>query len=465
MKASTVLSRLKSRNPLFTKIPTLDRKRIIGLETELGVFTHQAPDKAEPEEDVRNEKLPLWLRNGGYIYFDQQRHVETCTPETTNPLSVVMYKEACLRRAHLLELSKFLAANNCDADGSTFGFHENYFTKMTSRHCGDFREIAPFLAVRSIINGTGTIDQNLKFHISQRARFIQRLSNNNDTTHNRPLVGTRVNDHNTDVDGLQDYRCAHLISGDTNRCPVATFLTVGLTSLVLGLYEDDKLPKLDYDYELAPEDLQEVSLFASHSLMDGSIPKLENLWIQQHGSSDRCLRLLRKYLDCIRSAYEGRDDVTDAVIYTGYDTLVKLESNPLELVGRLDWITKWYLLKLLWDEGERDFDVLHRNDVSYHSLNPEYSIFYFLMKTGKIERLYSNKLLHQAEFNPPTDTRAYARGKLVSSRIGELVGKEKYWDRIRIMPRGPSVKANEYLINNPFCNYAELAEEILSTWS
>src|SRR5690606_20249749 len=102
----------------------------------------------------------------------------------------------------------------------------------------------PFFVTRQIVVGAGKVgceaaglsSRDVPFQISQRADFFEEEVGL-ETTLKRPIVNTRDEPHCD----AQKYRRLHVIIGDANLSEVATFLKVGMTSLVLAMIEDEEL--------------------------------------------------------------------------------------------------------------------------------------------------------------------------------------------------------------------------------
>ena len=85
----------------------------------------------------------------------------------------------------------------------------------------------------------------------------------------------------------------------------------------------------------------------------------------------------------------------------------------MQLEQQLDWVIKRHLieayrakLNLNWDNPK-----IRMLDLQYHDIRPNKGLYYRLMKNGKIERIVSQQEIIHAMTNPPTDTRAYFRGR------------------------------------------------------
>src|SRR5437762_11699064 len=80
--------------------------------------------------------------------------------------------------------------------------------------------------------------------IAQRAEHIWE-GVSSATTRSRPIINTRVEPHAD----AERFRRLHVIVGDSNMSQYATYLTVGTTSIILRMLEDDGAPLRDLTLE------------------------------------------------------------------------------------------------------------------------------------------------------------------------------------------------------------------------
>jgi len=388
MNTTEVLSKLASGEPLFHELPHISRKRIMGTETEFGV-----------SEKV-NGRLPVVLLNGGEMYIDAE-HLEYASPEASNAVAAVAYDQAGKYLAMYGNYCSTLYAHNVDWHDSTFGGHENYFTSAPR---SVWPKLVPFLIARTIMCGAGWFDPKGAYHISQRARFITGIDGQ-ETTQNRTIINKR----HEPLAGILGWERLHVICGDTTMMQCACLLRLGTMSLVVEMLEQDALPDVGYDQRYAISDLHGISSSTSRWYMRGLRSRHRGV-----------VNLLDKYLDRARELYAGRDLVTDIVLAIWQDTLEHLEGDLRKLRRRIDWVAKMFLLEefqaSLSEDEKWTIDVrgwLQSQDLAYHALDPEKGLYMWLAQNGMVERIVSDELIEYAQSNPPTDTRAFARGRMV----------------------------------------------------
>ena len=238
--------------------------------------------------------------------------------------------------------------------------------------------------------------------MTQRADFFEEEVGL-ETTLKRPIINTRDEPH---ADPLR-YRRLHVIVGDANLCEVATFLKVGTTAIILAMVEDDVL-----DSTLALADPVRALQAVSWDLSLSEPLTLTN------GRTATALEVQWGLLESARGyvGERGTDavggPVANDVLERWEQVLAGLESDPSELIGQVDWITKRHVV-----EGFRDRHGLSAGDLrlaaldlQYHDLRPDRSLF---ARMGA-EALVGLEDAMRATGYPPTDTRAFFRGRCLA---------------------------------------------------
>ncbi len=370
-----------SKQALFKKVPEYKRKRIFGIENEYGAVGADWNFDGEQE----------FQYNGGRIYVDCG-HIEYATPECSNPLEAVIYDKAgeLLVQKHADKIYK----NNIDSQGNTFGTHENYDFTMRDE------KMIPFLVTRPIIDGSGRLSSHGTFQIFQR---VEKLLGSSEIFCGMLSMSSIAS---------REIRF-HYMYGDANMNEVAGFLKLGTTGLVLDLSEDGALPNIPYDMEKIEEDLEEIAMTTSDWMVHGTDKTAKAVDIQ-------C-----EFLKAAKTRYKQRDEITDTILTLWEDTLEKLDRNPTELVGRLDWVTKKALIDQYAESHNLNMSdpILRNIDLQYHDTDRERGLFYALQKQGKVERLTTDKMIEKATKNPPKDTRAYYRGHIINLLCSEEISK------------------------------------------
>jgi proteasome accessory factor A len=213
---------------------------------------------------------------------------------------------------------------------------------------------------------------------------------------NRAIINTR----DEPLADARKYRRLHLLHGDTNVLPTSLLLKVGTTSLVLDLLEANCLPKI----ALADA----VAAFRSLSHQP------DGLWRVQlaDGRCVEALDLLLEYQQAAKAELRGRDDETDLLLSVWGDTLHALATDPEQLVGKIDWITKRWLLRQFCQEENIPWSHpwLKSQDLEYHQIDPARSLG-LALACNPIGWEIPPKEITQAASQAPGNTRAAVRAQ------------------------------------------------------
>jgi len=374
------------------------------------------------------------LTNGARLYVDHA-HPEYSSPEVTNPLDVLRWEKAgerVMRRGAQLASAVpnvgpvRLYKNNIDNKGASYGSHENYLMRRSVPFAHIVRHLIPFFVSRPIICGAGRVGQEPDgsvhaFQISQRADYIE-VEVGLETTLKRPIINTRDEPHADP----KKYRRLHVIVGDANLSEVAIWLKHGITSLVLAMIEDAFLNVEEVEIADPVAALHAIShdptLKTTVKLADGrTVTALELQWHYLHKTHEY-LRL--------REQPDPIGEQTAAVLGRWESILQRLGEDPLQCAAELDWVAKLALLQQYRDRDSLGWNdsKLRLVDLQYHDLRPEKGLFYRLERAGRIERLLDDEALDDAVLAPPTDTRAYFRGRCLEKFSQQVAAAS--WDSV-----------------------------------
>lgn len=108
------------------------------------------------------------------------------------------------------------------------------------------------------------------------------------------------------------------------------------------------------------------------------------------------------------------------------------EDDPRRLDGIVDWATKLALLERYRERDGLDWDHprLALVDLQFHDLRPERGILARLDAAGRIRRLVSSEDIESARRQPPTQTRAWFRGRMLQRFRSSVVAVG--WDAMII---------------------------------
>jgi proteasome accessory factor A len=144
------------------------------------------------------------------------------------------------------------------------------------------------------------------------------------------------------------------------------------------------------------------------------------------------LQIQRFYLERARAyVRDSRATSIEALQVTElwHEILQALESRQLSsLVGRIDWVTKRYLLETCGDP--RDHALLKTIDLRYHELEEGYAAR--LERNGFSRQLVGEAEIERATHFPPEGTPAFTRGRFIRARGPSLSPVRISWESARI---------------------------------
>jgi len=450
--------------------------RIVGLETEYGCLVHTDDRQNGPDSfpiRVKNHLFQVahagaidlhyrdyeeppgnggFLLNGGRLYLDMG-HLEYATPECLTVRDIVAYERAgdlllqqTLAEMGLTDRVSFVKNNIDHHTGATFGCHENYLMNRGAAFTPQvLAALLSFLATRQIYTGAGRVGQatplafefdphrqppRVPFQISQRADHIV-----NDiyqwVQFNRAIINAR----DEPLADYRKYRRLHLLIGDSNMSEYANALKLGTTAMVLDLLEEGMIPKrvglLD-----AVQATREISRDQEYQWL----VRLEN------GQTRSAFEIQRAFLTLAQTYLAGTDPEYDWILGEWAAVLDGLERDPLSQVGKVDWISKKWLLQMFMEEEKVGWDDpwLQSLDLEYHNLNPQRSLYHALIEQGRAAPLTSPSRATFCLTNPPANTRAQARGLAVAQLCQHNGGYIINWDSIAIENQDPLVMGNPF---------------------
>jgi hypothetical protein len=399
----------------------------------------QTNGRAYDPQDWGRKYLPA---NGGCVYIDLN-HLELCSPEVTNAFDFVAAWHAMLRIAREAQetansrlrpgLRVEVLVNNSDGLGNSYGSHLNFLLSRRLWNEIFHRKIhyMLFLASHQVssiaITGQGKVgaengSPRVNYQLSQRADFFETIVGLQ-TTYHRPLVNTR----DEPLSGLPDARGGllpgtrsrprsnlarlHVIFYDSNLCHVANLLKVGTMQILLAMLETGQInPNLILDDPLAA-----VLAWSHDPTLKARARTTTGQWLTAVELQQGFLEEAEKF--CARSGGDSIVPRAREIITLWADTLEKLRQYDLDgLAGRLDWVLKLRVIEevlaqrsdLTWSSPQ----VKHIDHI-YSSLDVESGLYWAYETAGVTERVVEDKRIEQLMHEPPEDTRAWTRAKLL----------------------------------------------------
>ncbi|MEE8526861.1 MAG: proteasome accessory factor PafA2 family protein [Thermoanaerobaculia bacterium] len=293
------------------------------------------------------------------------------------------------------------------------------------------RQMTAFLVSRQVIAGCGSVAGGRRFVLSEKGQAIRSVLRRTIRPEDRPIF---------DTGNLMKMLCApfnlqlspipklfgrtqrlQLGLADSNRAQEAEYLKVGTATLVLDMIEDgfvDDAPRLRHPLGALREVIGDLSLGARLELRDGT--------------SSTALEIQRFYLDRAREYLRQAPATSleaEDVVRRWAAVLEALEAGDMEsLVGRLDWVTKRFLLEACG--GDAGDEVLKTLDLRYHELGEGY--FDRLENAGETETMVGEDEVREAMREPPADTPAFHRGRFIRRQDGRDLPIAVSWDSATI---------------------------------
>ncbi len=446
------------------------KERIFGSESEYALYFHH--ESGRTASSMGGEKLleffkeltgllssslerkgcpraGEFLGNGGRFYIDRGGHPEYATPECRRVRDLVAHEKAgdlLVRELTAAAREQLQSAddkvrrlriykNNVDGFGNTYGGHENYL--IAAGGMKNIRAIIAFLATRQIYTGAGKAtgklpSKGVPFQISQRAEFFNRVFSDR-TSDTRGIINTR----RREIPRLDEDRRLHIICGDCNMSEYAVALKFGVASVLLRMLEDGALensPTLLYPVEA----MKRVSKNPNASLELGEKPgKASALEIQEVYFEKAADYFSENEISGEEQAIMDlwRDTLDDLCELEFFPETGELGYTPENLVRRLDWVTKLWLIGRHREKGGLSWDdrALAALDFQYHDLDPATGLYEKCAKLGMVDRWIDPAAAEAALTDPPQGTRAAFRGRVIKETFGKNVNvRIDNWEKISI---------------------------------
>ena len=405
--------------------------RVDALLQDTDEANYVAQDKARAMS-FSEIKSDLVLKNGARFYNDHA-HPEYCTPECRQISDLVrqdqLGDQLVMRCAQALSGANADSAegrvrlykNNTDFRGHSYGCHENYLIPRALSWNSVSHGMRAFLATRQLFCGAGKFGWEVEdryvgpgFQISQRADFFSVLESV-DTMQQRPLVNTRDEPHADP----KAWRRFHVITGDANLSPYATYLKVGSAAAVLNMLGE-------LDPKRVPQLKDPVGTMRALS----RDPSWKWTCKLSNGTSTTAIEVQRQYLELVR---EVLPRPADGFQLEDWERILDdLESAPEDTADRLDWMAKFQLIsQFRQTEGLSEDDPwLMSLDLSYHLLDDDEGLFCGLRDQGHFTQPPGVAASLGSALLPPSDTRACIRGLCVQRFGQEVISAQ--WDHVRL---------------------------------
>lgn len=420
--------------------------RLDRLEVDPEDAKFDAERPARPDSDVRSDRV---LPNGARFYNDHG-HPEYSTPESHGLGRLArldLEGERIVHRAgqayaEAIGAEVRLFKNNTDFHGASYGTHESYLAPRSLGFDGLYASVLPMLVARQILCGAGKAGEfagpvsralgaiglgpagrEIPFQISQRADFFVEPFNA-ETLFRRPVFNTRDEPH---ADPRQWIRL-HVICGDANRIPAATWRKAGLVQLAIALAVIGKAPV--WHMRDPVDAFKRISRAGGAWIASGedewqraSAERDSPLAIELEGGSWTTAELVLESYFAAAERFLGFDPASSGIQGELRQVVVECRSLMEDLRDcrdrfrrHVDWAAKAHLMaQYVESEGVAWNDpVLQALDLEYSDIDPERGLFASLVQLGEVD---AEPLSDAAEYN-----RAFARGLATTKFAAHLCG-------------------------------------------
>ncbi|MFW7379053.1 MAG: proteasome accessory factor PafA2 family protein [Oligoflexus sp.] len=304
------------------------------------------------------------------------------------------------------------------------------------------RAVEAFLLTRMMITGAGSLEEEGVFRLSEKSSAVTNRRRQSIHRMDKPLFdcGNLIKEYELAVwemfllrfesfRNLFARRQRFQVSfSDSNRCQFAEFLKLGLTGLVVRMADEgylDDAPQINNPREALAIVSREDSLEKMIPLQNGG--EMSVMDIQRW--------YLRRMQEIVKDEHELLDLEVLELLRLWEETLDRLASDPLSLIGRIDWITKKYLLSEAG--GDLDFWARKKIDIRYHELGAGY--FEVIQERGLTLDLYGSDEIEEAVTRPSSPKRVKLRSRLIKSLALQQKPMTVSWSQIKIGRWRPKV--------------------------
>gem|GEM_PF-1422292 len=277
------------------------------------------------------------------------------------------------------------------------------------------KELLSFLISRPIISGAGTYNKNNTLSLSEKATAIKHTHRVTIMPKDRAIFefGHFLKDLQFGLIELMFFRPSKFMSlfrkkqrlqlglSDSNRCDIAEFLKIGATSLVIKMIEDKYLK----DIPLVKRKVKSLRSINNDASLHEKI-------LMKNNRSMSSLEIQRYYCNEAERYIKETSNISMEyfeVIKVWKQSLEALENDPSLLVGRIDWITKRYLIETAGKD--ESYEVKKKIDIAYHELGSGY--YDKLKDKGLSPQLIDENTIENAIHEPSTPQKVQVRSKLI----------------------------------------------------
>ncbi len=313
------------------------------------------------------------------------------------------------------------------------------FTISASAHLLGWRPLrdrtTAFFITRQVYSGAGRLTSEGALHLSEKAHRIDCVTR---AWHGASARGIFETGHmakamlSPPFATLAEIRGAlaprqrlQLGFADALTCDDAAWLAWGASSLVLDLAEAGELDDAPRVRDPVAA-LKQISSGGIHTRVPCSDGVRRSAIELQRWYLDRAARWLADRAVDHADAHEA-----EGVVRVWRQTLDALQHDPIQLVGRVDWITKAALLEA--SGPSLTGDQKKKIDLKFHELGSGYAAW--LRQAGVIRARFAPEVVARAAEAPPADTPAADRGRLIAAWRDDRTARATWTHVVRGPPK------------------------------
>ncbi len=373
---------------------------------------------ARKEDILEQIKIPGhndkgFLSNGARFYIDQLVTPEYCTPEVSSAEHLVLYELSAekfmLNVLRALKETKvidkyYLNKRTTDQLGNSWGYHENILSNVpVSKQNIDL--IAAFNVTRAIYTGAGGLVKSSKdefqYVTSPRLYVSRCLSQPSRTGVNKPIVC----EDNTNFENTH-YRM-HQVSSDATLSPWSIRMKHATNSLLVKALESGQ----DFSVFHIEEPIEAAATIVGDLALKSVIELKNGIKIKPH-------EWQTEFADELSMYFETDEFTKDEqwALDQIYEVCDDLACDPLLAANRVEWVARREYLREVRDRLSDSNNTLRNADYTWDSLNRQ-GVAVAKRKNGWGWHGFKNKPtdkdINHAMLNPPQNTRAAYRAKLI----------------------------------------------------
>lgn len=433
------------------------RPRVTGTEMEWAVLTRKTklegfkqPTFSEVNAIIASRDLKVrscpphrMLSNGGRLYLDVGDHPEYATPEDTSFIGTVANEIAGENILHdALQNMKedgvlydsILSKRVVDDALNTWGYHMS-FSVDASKIAIERKSLAslgPHLATMNIMTGAGAVIpamEGAEFVVAQKVLNLNQDFATSSHSYDQPLLSLR----DEPLADKDRYQRVHVTSLDANMSPWASWMKLGSISVVLRMMEagyikkpllfNDDMHVVARDVAHDPSLKKSVALYGGKTItpldVQGEILQLAQKFTSTHEMPEEELRIMDEW----------------------ERVLADLSVDPEMTGDRVEWIKRRAVLRRFMADKALSLsdDLVREKDRQWNYIG-KLGIGSRLRETAWKHWMPQDMMIEHAYYDPPTTTRAFARGALISMYASKAKRDLRAnWDRVEIKHKSQNI--------------------------